>query len=97
MTEKELQEALEQAQSENAALLKASDDTMKQLQDLTAERDSLKEELTSNKESLVKIQEELQNTKKLNFTLARSIDQGASGADRQPEDILKEMFIGGGK
>ena len=61
-----------------------------QVQNLEAERDSFKEENEKLKENETKLSNELQNTKKLNFTLARSLD--TSGKTKGVEDTLHEMF-----
>ena len=61
-----------------------------QVASLEAERDSFKEENTKLKENETKLSNELQNTKKLNFTLARSLD--TSGRTKGVEDTLHEMF-----
>lgn len=57
---------------------------------LEAERDSFKEENDKLKDNEKKLSNELQNTKKLNFTLARSLD--TSGKTKGVEDTLHEMF-----
>ena len=61
-----------------------------QISDLEAERDSFKEENEKLKADYNKSSEELQNTKKLNFTLARTLD--VSGKTKGVEDTLHEMF-----
>ena len=61
-----------------------------QVQNLEAERDSFREENDRLKEESQKLNTELSNTKKLNFTLARSLD--TSGKTRGVEDTLHEMF-----
>ena len=61
-----------------------------QVKDLEAERDSFKEENDKLKEESQKLNTELSNTKKLNFTLARSLD--TSWKTRGVEDTLHEMF-----
>ena len=61
-----------------------------QLKNLEAERDSFKEENEKLKENEKKLSDDLQQTKKLNFTLARSLD--ISGKSRGVEDTLHEMF-----
>ena len=43
------------------------------IEDLTTERESLIEELSTLKENLTALQNELKETKKLNYTLARQI------------------------
>lgn len=96
MTVEELNEALEKEKANSAALTEAAAKSVQQISDLTAERDSLKEELTATKEAFDKLQTELQDTKKLNFTLARTIDQG-KGAEASPEELMRDMFLGGAK
>lgn len=61
-----------------------------QVNNLEAERDSFKEENEELKENEKKLSDDLQQTKKLNFTLARSLD--TSGKTRGVEDTLHEMF-----
>ena len=61
-----------------------------QISDLEAERDSFREENEKLKADYNKSSEELQNTKKLNFTLARTLD--VSGKSKGVEDTLHEMF-----
>ena len=61
-----------------------------QVNNLEAERDSFKEENDKLKENEKKLSDDLQQTKKLNFTLARSLD--TSGKNKGVEDTLHEMF-----
>ena len=61
-----------------------------QVKDLEAERDSFKEENEKLKENEKKLSDDLQQTKKLNSTLARSLD--TSGRTKGVEDTLHEMF-----
>ena len=61
-----------------------------QVKNLEAERDSFKEENTKLKENEKKLSDDLQQTKKLNFTLARSLD--TSGRSKGVEDTLHDMF-----
>ena len=61
-----------------------------QVNNLEAERDSFKEENEILKENEKKLSDDLQQTKKLNFTLARSLD--TSGRTKGVEDTLHEMF-----
>lgn len=58
------------------------------IKDLEAERDSLKEENEQRREAQKKIEEELQKTKQLNFTLSRQVGHEQKSA----EEILAEMF-----
>lgn len=58
------------------------------IKDLEAERDSLKEENEQRREAQKKIEEELQKTKALNFTLSRQVGH----EQKSPEEILAEMF-----
>ena len=57
--------------------------------DLEAERDSLLTELNALKESNAKTLAELQDTKKLNFTLARQIDTGKT---KSLDQMIAEAF-----
>lgn len=61
-----------------------------QVKNLEAERDSFKEENVKLKENEKKLSDDLQQTKKLNFTLARSLD--TSGKTKGVEDTLHDMF-----
>ena len=61
-----------------------------QVNNLEAERDSFREENERLKENEKKLSDDLQQTKKLNFTLARSLD--TSGKTKGVEDTLHEMF-----
>lgn len=61
-----------------------------QVNNLEAERDSFREENDRLKENEKKLSDDLQQTKKLNFTLARSLD--TSGKTKSVEDTLHEMF-----
>ena len=61
-----------------------------QVASLEAERDSFKEENDKLKDNEKKLSDDLQQTKKLNFTLARSLD--TSGRTKGVEDTLHEMF-----
>ena len=75
-----------------ADTLKAETD--KTLSDLTAERDSLKEELNALREKHEKQSEELAETKKLNFTLGRTIGSGKTvteNADESLQELFKEL------
>ena len=81
MTMEEMQAMLE-AQQEALAKLQAS------VEDLTAERDSLSEELEKSKTAAAAAAVELAETKKLNFTLARQVNTGK----QDPEEILAEML-----
>lgn len=56
--------------------------------DLTAERDSLKEENDGLKKTVETTAAELQETKKLNFTLSRR----TSAETKSAEELLNEMF-----
>lgn len=59
--------------------------------DLTAERDSFKNENETLKADFQKTKEDLLKTKEMNFTLARKLD--TSSHMQSAEDILHEMFI----
>ena len=57
--------------------------------DLTAERDSLRAELHALKQRHDETARELQETKKLNFTLARQVD---TGKQKTLDQIFAEAF-----
>lgn len=58
---------------QKVAFLSSVDSDKKQIEDLTAERDSFKNENDSLKESAANTAKELKATKELNFTLARKV------------------------
>ena len=60
----------------------------KQIDDLTAERDSLKNELSSKTAAYDETKAELQKTKEMNFTLVRQ----TSVEKKSVEDILNDIF-----
>ena len=66
-------------------------DAAGQISDLEAERDSLRDENQALKDEQKKTGEELQRTKTLNFTLARSIDV-SRGKEASAEETLHNMF-----
>ena len=76
MTDEQLKELLTKASEE--------------IGNLEAERDSFKEENENLKSESKKLTEELSKTKKLNFTLARTLDTGSQS--ESAEDILSKMF-----
>lgn len=76
MTEEQLRELLGKA--------------AEQIGNLEAERDSLKDECLTLRNRQHELTEDLQNTKKLNFTLARSLDTSKNSAS--VEDTLHSMF-----
>lgn len=76
---------------EKTALLNGIDENTKALEDLTAERDSLRDELANTQQVLGTTKAELQETKKVNFTLAR---QTAVTKPENPEEIMYKMFGG---
>lgn len=62
-----------------------------QISNLEAERDSLKEENQSLRDKQKKTGEELQSVKRLNFTLARTLDT-TKGREVSVEETLHNMF-----
>ncbi len=70
---------------ELATLIETQNETIANLE---AERNSLKEENEQRREAQKKIEEELQKTKQLNFTLSRQVGHEQKSA----EEILSEMF-----
>lgn len=78
-------------EEEKAAILKTAEEDAGRVTDLTAERDSLKNENDTLKETVTKNNEELAKTKELNFTLARRMD-GKPKSD--PEKVLMDFIKG---
>lgn len=78
MTEEEIQ-----------ALQTALEEQTQQLANLTAERDSLREENASLSADMEKQAAELAETKKLNFTLARQVDRGPKTG---VEEVINSLF-----
>lgn len=78
-------------EDEKATYLNSIDGINKQLEDVTAERDSFKAENSSLIEQNTASNKELKATKELNFTLARKIN---IGAQTDPETELYEFIKG---
>lgn len=78
-------------EEEKATYLNSIDNVNKQLEDVTAERDSFKAENSSLIEQNTASNKELKATKELNFTLARKIN---IGAQTDPETELYEFIKG---
>jgi len=76
---------------EKATYLASMDGVSKQLEDVTAERDSFKSENSSLIEQNTAANNELKATKELNFTLARKINVGPA---KDPEQELYEFLKG---
>lgn len=76
---------------EKAAFFETTATNAKQLEDLTAERDSLKNENDQLNTQIANNSKELKATKELNFTLARKINVSESKDD---ETILYEFMKG---
>lgn len=76
---------------DKATYLASMDGVSKQLEDVTAERDSFKSENTSLIEQNTAANNELKATKELNFTLARKINVGPA---KDPEQELYEFLKG---
>ena len=79
------------SEEEKAAFLETAANTTKQLEDLTAERDSLRNENVQLSGQIENSSKELKATKELNFTLARKINVSDSKDD---ETILYEFMKG---
>lgn len=76
---------------EKATYLSSMEGVSKQLEDVTAERDSFKSENSSLIEQNTAANNELKATKELNFTLARKINVGPA---KDPEQELYEFLKG---
>lgn len=75
---------------EKSALYKEMVDRLKTLEDVTAERDSFKNENEKLKNDNIEKTEELKKTKEMNFTLARKVNTETKR--ESAEDILHNMF-----
>lgn len=84
MTLEELQQAMTEMAAQHAA----------ELQDKAAEIASLTEENQQLKEAAKTQEQELRETKKMNFTLARRMDQGPR---ESVESLINNLFQRGGK
>lgn len=60
------------------------------ISELTAERDSLKEEANVSRETLESTKKELHDTKAMNYSLARQLD--VSKKEESPESILFNLY-----
>ena len=76
---------------EKAAFLDNTSEAAKQIEDLTAERDSLKNENVQLNGQIQNSSKELKATKELNFTLSRKINKESSMDDEQ---ILYDFMKG---
>ena len=79
------------SEEEKNAFLETAANTTKQVEDLTAERDSLRNENVQLSGQIENNSKELKATKELNFTLARKINVSDSKDD---ETILYEFMKG---
>lgn len=77
---------------EKVAALAAAEQTSKQLEDVTAERDSFRTENETLKTQATESAKELKATKELNFTLSRQINVGATKDNEETlHDFMKGM------
>lgn len=76
--------------NDDTAIAVDIDDSIK-IDDLIAERDSLKTELEQIKQEQKLILSELKKTKEVNFTLARQTSV-SDQVNKAPEDLINEMF-----
>ena len=60
------------------------------INELTAERDSLKQEADVSRETLESTKKELHDTKAMNYSLARQLD--VSKKEESPENILYNLY-----
>lgn len=84
-------ETLEEAQAAYDTLEASSANLAKQVSDLTAERDSLNDENAKLKTDYQNQSNELNETKKLNFTLARAVN--VERERKSPEESIYDMFF----
>lgn len=86
-----LQEQIAGLQEQLKATVENAETNTNMIADLTAERDSLKEELEALKRAHETQSQELQDTKKLNFTLGRTIGVQQT-LEETAENAMQEMF-----
>lgn len=89
MTIREIIEAARQEEHPDYDVLIASLLDSDEMTEARAERDSLKEENEKLITESAKNKQELAETKKLNFTLARQIDRGPQ---KSLEEMLNDLF-----
>lgn len=86
----QLEDFLKMTPEEQTAFLTSAADAQRTIEDLTAERDSLKTENDTFTQQLAANNEELKKTKELNYTLARQISrEPAIDEDAEITKILK--------
>lgn len=89
----QLDDFLKMTPEEQTAFLTSAADAQRTIDDLTAERDSLKTENETFTQQLNANAEELKKTKELNYTLARQISrEPAIDEDAEITKILKGDF-----
>lgn len=84
-------EFIAMSEEEQKTFFNALSDNEQTITELTAERDSFKNENETLKADFQKTKDDLLKTKEMNFTLARKLD--TSSQSKSAEDILHEMFI----
>ena len=83
------------SEEDQKAYFETNDKLSKDINDLTAERDSFKTENEKLLKGSSELQKELKDTKELNYTLARKLS--TEEPKRASEDILHDMFMKGDK
>lgn len=83
-------DSIDKGDSDDTDITVDNDDSIK-IDDLIAERDSLKTELEQIKQEQKLVLSELKKTKEVNFTLARQTNVN-NQANKAPEDLINEMF-----
>lgn len=92
----ELADFMKLTPEEQVAYLTDNDNLSRQIDDLTAERNSLQEENTKLSEQIRNQTDEMRKTKEMNFTLSRRLNLD-NKPKKETEDILHDMFSKGGK
>lgn len=86
----QLEDFLKLTPEEQTAFLTSAADAQRTIDELTAERDSFKNENELFTKQLSDVKSELLKTKELNFTLSRQITNNSAQPDG--ESILHDMF-----
>lgn len=84
----ELKDFNELTPEEQAAILLSAADMERKVTELEAERNSLNDDYNKQASLINELKNELKKTKEVNFTLARQVTK----EEKQPEDLLHDMF-----
>ena len=84
-----LNDFLKLTEDEQSAILTAAEEHEAEIMNLTAERDSLKNENDKVNNLITAVRSELQKTKEVNYTLARQVKREP---EKDAEALIHDMF-----